>query len=146
MATMTARIAQITGSALTGLEPRVRVTLPEGGAWDESVIVDRPAPVIPDNTTGAFSVNLVPSMYGVDLLIYGLEVDWLDSAGNFVSLYKWPYKFTVPPEGGVITDNITSGSNFFQVEVSTVEPVELGGPQLVWFDPETDDVILLEEF
>jgi len=141
MATVTFNLAQITGSPLTGLEPRVYVLLPHNVAYQSSVVVTRPAPVTPDSF-GNGSVSLIPQAYmrgtGGSLRVpnYRFKVEWLDSSGQ-PGVPEYPdFEFRVPPEGGALEDMIVTRPSAFETWIGTTPPPELGS-YLWWFNPVT---------
>lgn len=114
--------------------------IPNGpGVLGPTVFASQTITVVPEPSTSAFSVILADTTMARPDVWYTLEVRWLDTAGNYVFVDRFPWKLRVPSEGGQVGDLIAAPANPFQAWVST-SPPDNPAPGTWWLNPETGDL------
>jgi hypothetical protein len=116
--------------------------IPSGNATKTpaSLIATRPIIVTPTISTGAFTADLEPTDGLRPEVWFTIVIQWLDSAGNYVSKDFVPWKLYVPAAGGAISDLI--GAPWNPVLAWWGSDAPLGEPVVntLWLDPDTGEL------
>lgn len=138
MATVTGRLNDFGLEALAAFSPEIVFT-PSGPAVGGNVLyASRPIVCIPASN-GDFTVELAATEGLHPAQHYTIAVQWLNSAGGYISKDFIDWELSVPEAGGVFADLVAAPANPAQVWVGLTAPAN-PTPGTWWLESNPADI------
>lgn len=139
MATVTGALSDIGIEAFPELMPRL-IFSPSGNATAATRLFATKPVIVPVNAgSGSFTVDLQPTTSMRPAVWYVVTIEWLDPAGNYVSVDFLEWKLFVPSAGGNFEDLIEAPANPMLFWIGETPPPSPTVGQL-WLTPSTGDL------
>ncbi len=130
-------------ASMANLAPRV-LFIPAGPgivatAPDDLLVPSKRIPAVLDPDGVTFTVSLFPSSWSLPVATYRMVIEWLDSAGNFISRDAPPWEIFIPVNDANLSDIVDVPLSAFWVWVDgtpQTEPV----PGAWWLNSTTGDL------
>jgi hypothetical protein len=138
-ATVTGNINDFLGQGFPDLHPRIVFTPSGPGMSGVRIFATKKIVEEVPHAEGYFSVDLQVTEDMHPVVYYQVSIEWLDPAGNYVSVDHLDWKLFVPAGGGIITDLFEKPLNPLMFWVGS-SPPPYPQPGQHWLNTTTGDL------